>query len=331
MKPYRVIGIESSPYAVKVRSVFRYRRIPHLWIARMPQFFDETEHVRPLIMPVVQYPDGVYRTDSTSIIRDLEGRHMNGRSVIPEDRGQALLVDLIEDMADEWFTKCVFHYRFNAPTDRVAGAAWVMDDAYPDVDANMLGDLVDKFVARQVERMPLVGCIPTNAPLIEDSYLRLIEILEGFVATDRFLFGTRPSTADFAICGQLSTLAGDPTGGAIQRAIAPRTRHWVMRLTDCSGVEGEWSTKVSPLVCALLDLAGRIYLPFLVANATAIENGETEISVALDGRLYRQPVFGYQVKCLNALRKSFDALSTGDREGLDPLLDQAGCLTYLVG
>ena len=85
MNTYRIIGVESSPYAVKVRAVMRYRRLPYVWVARMPQYFAETAGVRPLIMPVVQFPDGSYRTDSTPIIHDLERLHSGVRSVIPDD------------------------------------------------------------------------------------------------------------------------------------------------------------------------------------------------------------------------------------------------------
>ena len=31
---YRIFGAEISPYSVKVRSYFRYKGIPHEWIAR---------------------------------------------------------------------------------------------------------------------------------------------------------------------------------------------------------------------------------------------------------------------------------------------------------
>ena len=31
---YRIFGSELSPYSVKVRSYFRYKRIPHEWIVR---------------------------------------------------------------------------------------------------------------------------------------------------------------------------------------------------------------------------------------------------------------------------------------------------------
>jgi hypothetical protein len=32
--PYRIIGAELSPFSVKVRSYFRFKKIPHQWIVR---------------------------------------------------------------------------------------------------------------------------------------------------------------------------------------------------------------------------------------------------------------------------------------------------------
>ena len=33
-QPYRLFGVELSPYSLKVRAYFRYKNIPHEWIAR---------------------------------------------------------------------------------------------------------------------------------------------------------------------------------------------------------------------------------------------------------------------------------------------------------
>jgi len=57
------------------------------------------------------------------------------------------------------------------------------------------------------------------------------------------------------------------------RANAPFTDHWVRRLDDASGVEGEWYPREQALggmAEALLGIAGELYLPFLVANAEAL-------------------------------------------------------------
>ena len=82
MKNYRLIGVELSPYTIKLRALMRYRRIPHIWICRFPQFFPETENLKPGLMPTVQYPEGTYHTDSTIVSEDLESRHPDVRSVL---------------------------------------------------------------------------------------------------------------------------------------------------------------------------------------------------------------------------------------------------------
>ncbi len=332
MSVYRIIGIESSPYAVKVRAVMRYRRLPHIWVARMPQYFDETAEVRPLLMPVVQFPDGEYRTDSTPIIHALEHVEAGVRSIFPDDPAAAFVSDLIEDMADEWLTKSVFHYRFSRTDDQLSGGGWVMDDAHPGLSDAELDQHTKAFVARQRSRMALVGCTPENGPLLEQFYLAMLATLEKMAATDRFLFGSRPALADFGVYGQLTTLAGDPTPGSLMRELAPRVGKWIKRVDDLSGVEGKWyagSADWPTAVGELAELAGRFYLPFLRANALAIEQGEATVEVELDGYTYRQPVYRYQAKCRDFLVQRFASLAPQVHDELSPWLDERGCLEYL--
>jgi len=331
--PYRIIGIESSPYAVKVRAAFRYRRLPHVWVARNPRLFDETKDLKPVLMPVVQFPDGAYRIDSTPILLDLETAHPNGRTLLPDAPDMAFLALLIEDMADEFLTKSLFHYRFSHAADRRFAARWVIDDGAPSLDAGVLAERADAFVDRQIARMPLVGCTPENGPVFERFFRDVLTIMEDFVATDRFLFGGRPSIADFGIYGQLHTLAADPTPAALIRADAPRTLYWIWRLADASGVEGAWLAPDAPTpapVAAFLKLAGSVYLPFLAANAAAVQAGARDVETEIYGRAYRQPAFGYQAKCLRALRERFAALPPEAAARLRPLLEEADCLARLV-
>jgi len=330
MKPFRIIGIESSPYAVKVRAVMRYRHIAHRWVSRMPQYYEETAGVRPRIMPVVQFPDGEYRTDSSPIIRDLEHIHPGERSIVPTDPGDALLSEIIEDLADEWLTKSLFHYRFSRARDAQSGASWVMDDAHPDAAGAEHAAHVSAFIARQTARMPLVGCTPENGPLLEKFYADVLAVLEEFAATDCFLFGSRPAIADFGLYGQLKTLAVDPTPREILRNSAPRTEHWVLRLDDTSGVEGQWASTLVPAVRGLLELAGRYYFPFLAANRRALEAGEDAVEVEIEGCTYRQPVYRYQRKCYDYLTMRHGALAPDARERIAPLLRECDCLAYLA-
>jgi len=66
---------------------------------------------------VLQYPDGTYRSETTTLAYDLEGRHKE-RSVIPDDRAVAFVCDFLEDLADEWAVKPLFLYRWWDPEDQ---------------------------------------------------------------------------------------------------------------------------------------------------------------------------------------------------------------------
>ena len=306
-RPYILYGVEASPYTVKLRAALRYRRLPYRWVCRFVQMYEPLAHVRPQLTPVLQFPDGGLRTDSTPILEELEKRHGPGRSLLPERPRDRFLAWLIEDMADEWLTKCLFFYRFSAPQDGEFAALWVMDDARGDLSAEAHAAAVPPFLERQIGRMALVGCTPQAAALFEASYLRVLDALESTVANGRFLFGTRPSVADLALFGQLKTLGIDPTPMAVMRARAPRVDAWVRRADDLSGVEGEWE-EPGPAAAALLDMAREIYWPFLKANAAG------DVDVLLAGHRFRQPHFRYQAKCYDRLVKLRGALEPGARE-----------------
>ncbi len=331
--PYRVIGVTASPYSVKMRAILRYRRIPHIWVIRTPAEEARLKDVRPLLMPVVEYPDGSFHTDSTPIALDLEDRHPGDRSILPDRPGDAFLARLIEDMADEWLTKPMFHYRFAYDADRRYGPHWVMDDRRPDLaDESAFEGALRAFLERQSGRMALVGCTPENAPIIEASYRRLLAIMERHVRPEGFLFGSRPSLADFGLYGMLNTLGTDPTPMAIMRAEAPHTEHWTRRLGDASGVDGAWSDGApAPWVIELLLMAGDIYLPFLEANLRALVAGETALRLEIEGQPYSQDVFRYQAKCWRILRDAYGKLDAAEQARIAPILAETGCLAPLTG
>ena len=68
------------------------------------------------------------------------------------------------------------------------------------------------FAERQVGRLGVVGSNEVTAPVIEDSYRRLLRLLDAHLTDSRFVLGGRPAASDFGLFGQLTQLAGfDPT------------------------------------------------------------------------------------------------------------------------
>src|SRR6516164_853573 len=125
--PLTIAGAPGSPYSRKLRAVLRYRRIPHLWVQHGS---DDARHLpqpRVSLLPQLVGPSGPggaleARIDSTPLIRALEREHP-GRSVRPPDPVAAFVDSLLEDYADEWLTKAMFHYRWVYAADIAKASA----------------------------------------------------------------------------------------------------------------------------------------------------------------------------------------------------------------
>jgi glutathione S-transferase len=330
---YTLHGIDPSPYSVKMRAILRYRRLPFVWQATGNPRDIAVKASLPPVIPVLAFPDGRLMNDSTPLAYALEREHPGERSIIPDDPVHAYLSDLLEDFGDEWVTKMMFHYRWFYAEDRAFAQTWIITSRDPVMEEATRRAGMQMFNDRQVGRMALVGCTEQNRPIIEDSYRFVLDTLDRHVRTIPFLFGTRPSLADFGLFGQLQILSVDPTPMTEMRARAPDVYCWLLRLDDASGVEGDWldpSAALPPTLIALLKHCGETYLPFLDANTQALRDGAEEVALEIQGRPYSQAPFRYQGKCHDALRKKLVALAPDIRRRLDPVLEETGCLRYLA-
>ncbi|MCZ6852338.1 MAG: glutathione S-transferase family protein [Gammaproteobacteria bacterium] len=334
---YRIVGGLGSPYSMKMRAVFRYRRLPHIFEMRNGAVREEVAHVRPSIIPMVRGADDAdWMVDSTPILYELETRHANGRSILPDNAGDRFLAELIEDFGDEWLTKAMFHYRWYYATDRSFSAFWIATDqvAGPEASRSTRQAFANQISERQVSRMALVGCTEANKPVIERSYERVLDALEPHVGFGRFLFGTRPSIGDFGLFGQLKTLGDDPTPQWLMRQRAPTVCHWIRQTDDLSGISGEWrdeSAQIPEAVNALLQICGDSYLPFLAANSKAVAMDADSVDLEILGLPFSQPPFRYQAKCYSRLKSLYENLPAPDKLKTDGVLEQTGCLEWLQG
>ena len=327
---WTLYGAEPSPYSVKMRAVLRYKRLPHVWTSARgrPDLF---QHVKAPVIPVMQVPDGSWRNDSTPMIRELEAAHPE-RGLVPEDEADAFLCWLLEDMADEWGTKIMFHERWVHEADRDINARNIVGQAGLSAPEEALRQAADAFRDRQVGRMALVGCTPENAPVIEASAEQVFDAIEQAALDGPWLFGSRPSAADFAWYGQLWQLLRDPTPRSRMQRRRPRLFTWLETADDASGVEGEWRTGDLGLGAAsLVRLAADIYLPFLAANARALATNEDRLELTLLGRAYAQAPFKYQARCLADLRALYAALSPEARGRVDDALNDSAAAAVLSG
>lgn len=329
---YDIVGSIASPYSLKLRAILRYRRLPHVWRARRMKMEPAIEAVKPRLVPMLRFPgEEQYRVDSTPLAYALEERHPDKRSILPPSPADRFLCHLIEDFADEWCMQLMYHYRWIEARTAAFGAQLIVQDSLPDAEPEQRGRAESQISERQQSRLAFV-CGEGTSGIMTASFLELLRILGGYVNSTHYLFGSRPSLADFGIYGQLTQLVVDPLPQSIVREHAPSVEHWVRELDDASGIDGEWNPALPGAMdvrAALLKLLARTYLPFMAANAAAATGSEKSFEVEIVGHAYRRAPFAYQAKCYADIRRRWSELPDDARKALCPLMEQSGCLRHL--
>lgn len=335
MSDYRLFGLEMSPYSVKVRSYLRYKKIPHQWIVRsMDQMPEFGKYAKLPLVPCVACPDGTGLQDSTPIMEKLEAQFPEP-STHPEDGTLDFLSALIEEYADEWCNKFMFHYRWYYDNDAKSAALRIARETAPagapEQAVQQMGDMMEK---RMVPRLSFVGSgrgNTDNASLIERSFERVARILDGHLAHRAYLFGGRPVMADFSVYGQFKEAASDPTPGLWMRTNAPHLVAYVERMEDPVALgDIEPMIDLMPGLGRLLrEDVGACFLPWSDANAEAVKKGETSFTVAIDGVEFTQEPQKYHAKSLQEIRRKY-AQASGNTT-LNAVLADSGCLRWLEG
>jgi glutathione S-transferase len=324
--PFRLYGAELSPYSLKVRSYLRFKGLDFEWLPRSNARQEEfMRYAKQPLIPILVDADETALQDSTPIIEALE-REYPDPSITPSDAALAFVSALLEDYADEWLNKAMFHYRWSYPDDQASAARRTVEMIFDGAPAPE--DAEDGVRARMVARLHHVGSSLETTPVIEGSFTRLLGLLERVLGDKPYLFGGTPSLADFGFAGQFAQLLSDPTPGAMIKAQAPGLTRWIARMEE-PRVEGAFVglDAVRDSVAALLrdEIAGA-YLAWMSANAHAIANDALGVSLDIGGVNFTQKPQRYAAKAFNELRRKRAAVTD---PALGALLAEAGCDAFL--
>jgi glutathione S-transferase len=332
--PLKLRGAPGSPYTRKMCAVLRYRHIPYRLIIQGSREDRDLPEPKVRLLPTffLTEADGreVGVVDSTPLIRRFE-QEFPGRGIVPPDPVMAFLDLLLEDYADEWLTKAMFHYRWTHAADIEKAAAILPRWSRIDAREDQVSPLSKMITERQVERLRVVGSNATTAPVIETSYHRFLQLFDAHLTRHPFLMGRRPGASDFGVHGQLTQLAlFDPTPATLTLKTAPRVSAWVEVIDDLSGLEpseADWTSRnaIPDTLRGLLAEIGRVYVPFLLANAEALAKRAPQVECTIDGRAWVQQPFPYQGKCLEWLRGARATLAPDERAAADRVLAGTGC------
>ena len=335
---YLIYGAELSPYSVKIRAYFRYKEIPHKWIIRDQKSNVEYKKFAKLpIVPLVVTPEKKGLQDSTPIIKLLEHEYRNN-SVSPPETHTAFVARILEEYADEWLNKAMFHYRWRYENDQMSASerfVALMIPAWANKIPLLNRVLKRKFAAtirkRMISRLWVVGSNKNTETQIEQSLNVFLNLSEKHFQDRPYFFGFRPSIADFGIWGQVYNMWTDPTVNQIIESSYPETLKWIKRMLHPK-LEGEfesWENLEATLMPILKQELADVFMPWLEANNKALAKGEKELSVKIKGKDFTHSVGSpqkYHAKSFAMLLEEYNDIP--DKTKLDAVLQEAGLINY---
>lgn len=311
------------------------------------------------LVPFLFSDDGSNIYDSTAIARWLDDHHATQkRRLIPRDPACRFVTQLIDDHFDEFGLYVAHHHRWvTSAKDNDAGLRLANEFArpFPGFARRHLGRW---FAKRQVRRLPYLfsvaapgyrvdGVEPSLTPpsrtgfpptreLLDQAFLRSLDLVESVLRQRPFLFGSRFTLADASVYGQLGMNTSDPSAATIIEDRAPtlwKSLQTMHHQGACDFADGEApGPQDIEALTPLLEEVLRIHVPLMEQNERAYERyraeGQTHFNESAfwrgeslyDGELlgspFRSVVKTFQVKPWRDLKAQYAALSADLRSTL---------------
>jgi len=353
---YIMYGSPPSLYSGKVRSYLRKNRLPYF--ERLTCHPDYAGKIMPAVgryvIPVLESPDGTIVQDTSEIIDFLETRH-GEPSVYPEGAKQKITALILELFGDEGLLRPAMHYRWNFDEDNDDFISLefgrFMAPTAPDAEAKTLAAPVK---AQMSGLLPALGVTAKTIPAIEAGYAELLAALDAHLLEQPYLFGGRPTIADYGLYAPLyAHLGRDPAPSLIMKKTANRVWRWVERMTAPDLDKPEFpdmpdtlfeDDKVPATLANILKIVAIDYLPEITGlvdylNGYISENEITEGALVITDPAKRS-LGGFQTVirdtdhrlvarhyCLWMLQRvqdAYDALSETEQADVRSMLQNVG-------
>lgn len=320
---YRLFGMEVSPYSVKVRALLRFKQLPFEWLLRSRA--NEAafrEHAKVPLIPLLVTPTGAMQ-DSTPMMDFLEAEHPTP-AIRLADPMLNFLSDALEEAADEWLIKSMFHYRWNYEADRREASLRIATASVdPGTDPSKFAEMIGTHL--MTRREPL-GCSDANAALIERYLLESATRLNAHLETRPFLFGDQLSAADLGLGSLYYELYSDPTPSTLLRPFSALSA-WAQRSMNPEGLgtgqSESWDSLSATLRPVLEHELNAHYLPWAKANAAALLSGDGSLfTVDLGGAGFTQPAQKYPAKSWRTLQERRSRLAADTQADIRDIIGE---------
>lgn len=218
-------GMPHSLYTGIARSYLRTQGIAYRELGtRHPSFSTDILPVtQRSIIPVLRTVDGQIIQDSLDIIDHFEAQGVP-YPAYPQGPLQRVVAIILQYYGYQSMLRHAMHYRWSC----LGAQEGFIRHAF----SSALGaEMAEGVMQRMQSYLPGLGVTAETVPLIEASYLDLLQLLNSHFAEHPFLLGGRPSIADYGLIGPLyAHLGRDPVPAGIMKTRAPWVYRWVERM-----------------------------------------------------------------------------------------------------
>ncbi len=327
---YRLFGAETSAYSTKLRSYLKYKSVPFDFIARTDATEAELKSFsRFPTLPVLVTASGFAVHDTTPTMEALEADTPEP-SVTPADGALAFLACVLEEYADVWLAKAVYHYRWGRKKDQRIAAARAIEDYYTTTQPDDRKAAEDQAIEVMTAQMKVMGLEGELGATVEKSFKRFVKLLDDHLRKHLFIFGGRPSVADFAIAGQLIQMMKDPTPAKIIEKDGEFVAKWCEFMSDAKAsgpfeALDDLRDTLAPIFAE--DLAG-FFLPWAAENLENSLAGNETFTVTLGKEAFTLAPLRSAARSFRELRRKFVSGQTLDT--LKAFTDETGATVFLL-
>ena len=337
-RPHVLHAWHLSYFSGKTRAYLRYKDIDFVErpIDLLTLMWRIPRHVGARVMPVVVTPHGEWLQDTTHICETLETRFPRA-PVLPATPVQRIAALLLEAWADEWWVPVAMHYRWVYPENYALFEHDAGNALLPGLPAVLRRRMAAHVAGLLRGYLPRVGVVPDQYAALERWTTTMLDYLEHHFTAQPFLFGTRPSVADFALLGPMyAHLSRDPWPARELIAPRPRLRAWVERMNAPQPQSGDFldGDVVPATLRPLLDSVFDEFYPMLagirdvVAETLSTAHRPVSrlprslgpITFPMGAGRYRRDAMPYTLWMMQRVQDHYTSLSTADRAQVDRAL-----------
>jgi len=290
---YRLYGWHISHFAGKIRGYLNYKGLDYSekTCTVFDMKFRIPKNTGAMAMPAIETRDGEWLADTPLMMETLETRHP-ANSIGINTPLQRILAELFENWADDALLPVSLHTRWSYPENyktllREEGGKNLLPYA-PRFLRNKVSDKV--FLSSMSGSRTNQGITPEQIPLLERWSLNILDLLETHFQQHNYLFGGRPTVADYGLLGTMyGHLNRDPWPKREWLDPRPNLQAWVERTHSGQAAQGDLlaDDKVPTTLLPILDIIGQEYLPQMTNTATALHQFVETKSLASAAHLPR--------------------------------------------